>query len=142
MTNSATKCVTFCSFHYESHRNLRSQVLWPSLHYIIPDAPRTKATYESSSFVQYKAVNEAFAEKIISIWKEGDVSECTSSHKVEFRSPIYMAFTPVWVNDYHLLLLPQLLRARLPKAAIGFFLHVAFPSSEIFRCLAGENFSS
>jgi hypothetical protein len=36
--------------------------------------------YESSSFVQYKAVNEAFAEKIASIWKEGDVSECTSSH--------------------------------------------------------------
>src|SRR4051812_17983162 len=34
------------------------------------------------------------------------------------------------------MLLPSLLRARLPNAAIGFFLHVAFPSSEIFRCLA------
>lgn len=99
--------------------------------------------YESSSFVQYKAVNETFAEKIASIWKEGDVSEYTSSYTVEaeLRAPICMVFTPVWVNDYHLLLLPQLLRARLPKAAIGFFLHVAFPSSEIFRCLAGETFS-
>lgn len=42
----------------------------------------------------------------------------------------------VWVNDYHLMLVPALLRARLPNAAIGFFLHVAFPSSEIFRCLS------
>jgi trehalose 6-phosphate synthase/phosphatase len=42
------------------------------------------------------------------------------------------------VNDYHLMLLPSLLRASptFPQhAPIGFFLHVAFPSSEIFRCL-------
>lgn len=93
------------------------QVLWPSLHYIIPDAPKTSVMYESSSFVQYKAVNEAFADTVARIWKEGDV---------------------IWINDYHLLLLPQLLRARLPTAAISFFLHVAFPSSEIFRCLAAR----
>jgi len=42
----------------------------------------------------------------------------------------------VWVNDYHLMLVPEMLRKALPNAAIGFFLHVAFPSSEIFRCLA------
>lgn len=41
----------------------------------------------------------------------------------------------MWVNDYHLMLLPSMLRARLPNASIGFFMHVAFPSSEIFRCL-------
>lgn len=43
---------------------------------------------------------------------------------------------PVWVNDYHLMLLPEMLRKKLPNAAIGFFMHVAFPSSEIFRCLS------
>jgi trehalose 6-phosphate synthase/phosphatase len=42
----------------------------------------------------------------------------------------------VWVNDYHLMLVPQLVRAKLPTAVIGFFLHVSFPSSEIFRCLS------
>jgi trehalose 6-phosphate synthase complex regulatory subunit len=42
----------------------------------------------------------------------------------------------VWVNDYHLMLLPLLVRQRIPTATIGFFLHVAFPSSEIFRCLS------
>ena len=41
----------------------------------------------------------------------------------------------VWVNDYHLMLLPSMIRAKLPHAPIGFFMHVAFPSSEIFRCL-------
>ena len=42
----------------------------------------------------------------------------------------------VWVNDYHLMLVPEMIRKALPNAAIGFFLHVAFPSSEIFRCLS------
>ncbi|OBZ75031.1 putative alpha,alpha-trehalose-phosphate synthase [UDP-forming] subunit [Grifola frondosa] len=77
------------------------QVLWPCLHYAIPDAPKTKAFYESASFKHTYA--------------EGDI---------------------VWVNDYHLMLLPAMLRARLPGAPIGFFMHVAFPSSEIFRCLS------
>lgn len=49
--------------------------LWPSLHYIIPDAPKSQVTYESSSFAQYKAVNERFAEVIASLYKPGDVSE-------------------------------------------------------------------
>lgn len=41
----------------------------------------------------------------------------------------------VWIHDYHLMLLPSLLRKALPKANIGFFLHTPFPSSELFRCL-------
>lgn len=55
--------------------NSMSQVLWPSLHYIIPDAPKTSVMYESSSFVQYKAVNEAFADAVARVYKEGDISE-------------------------------------------------------------------
>ena len=39
----------------------------------------------------------------------------------------------VWIHDYHLLLVPGLLRARLPKAAIGFFLHIPFPAADVFR---------
>ncbi|MDZ7848300.1 MAG: trehalose-6-phosphate synthase [Owenweeksia sp.] len=41
----------------------------------------------------------------------------------------------IWVQDYHLLLLPQLLRKKLPEANIGFFLHIPFPSFEVFRLL-------
>lgn len=94
------------------------QVLWPCLHYAIPDAPKTKFFYESASYSQYVAVNKRFADAIISCYQEGDI---------------------VWVNDYHLMLVPHLLRSspNIPQSApIGFFMHVAFPSSEIFRCLS------
>ncbi|EGO28773.1 glycosyltransferase family 20 protein [Serpula lacrymans var. lacrymans S7.9] len=93
------------------------QVLWPCLHYAVPDAPKTKLFYESASFKQYVSVNQRFADAIIANYQEGDI---------------------IWVNDYHLMLLPSLLRASplLSNAPIGFFLHVAFPSSEIFRCLS------
>src|SRR4029077_15224651 len=41
----------------------------------------------------------------------------------------------VWVHDYQLMLVPRLLRERVPEARIGFFLHIPFPSSEVFRTL-------
>jgi len=94
------------------------QVLWPCLHYAIPDAPRTKTFYESASYSQYVAVNQRFADAIIAAHQDGDI---------------------IWVNDYHLMLLPALLRSSgkiPPTTPIGFFMHVAFPSSEIFRCLS------
>ncbi|KAF9447635.1 glycosyltransferase family 20 protein [Macrolepiota fuliginosa MF-IS2] len=94
------------------------QVLWPALHYAIPDAPKTKLFYESAAYKQYVSVNQRFADAIIANYQEGDI---------------------IWVNDYHLMLLPLLLRSSLqipPSTPIGFFMHVAFPSSEIFRCLS------
>lgn len=90
------------------------QILWPVFHYQIPDNPKSKA-YEDHSWIYYVAVNQAFANKIVKNWKRGDV---------------------IWVHDYHLLLVPSMVRKKLPDAKIGFFLHVAFPSSEVFRCLA------
>lgn len=89
-------------------------ILWPVLHYQVPDNPKSKA-YEDHSWVYYVKVNQAFADRIAKNWKKGDI---------------------VWVHDYHLLLVPGMLRKAIPEAQIGFFLHVAFPSSEIFRCLA------
>ncbi|KAJ3970266.1 glycosyltransferase family 20 protein [Lentinula raphanica] len=94
------------------------QVLWPALHYAVPDAPKTRLFYESASYKQYVSVNWAFARRIGEVWRAGDI---------------------VWINDYHLMLVPLMLRnsGLIPNTApIGFFLHVAFPSSEIFRCLS------
>jgi len=90
------------------------QILWPVFHYQIPDHPKSKA-YEDHSWCYYVKINEAFAERVISNYKHGDT---------------------IWVHDYHLLLVPAMIRKRLPDARIGFFLHTAFPSSEVFRCLA------
>lgn len=39
----------------------------------------------------------------------------------------------VWIHDYHLLVLPSLLRKKFNKMRCGLFLHSPFPSSEIFR---------
>lgn len=71
------------------------------------------------SWKYFEAVNRSVADVIIKDYKRGDT---------------------VWVHDYHLLLVPVMVREALgPDAKIGFFLHVAFPSSEIFRCLAHRN---
>ncbi|THV02744.1 hypothetical protein K435DRAFT_962884 [Dendrothele bispora CBS 962.96] len=108
------------------------QVLWPVLHYAVPDAPRARGgmglgmggfgvasgrgdnSEEGVGYREYVEVNRRVAEKIRECWREGDV---------------------VWVNDYHLMLVPRMLRAMGVGGTIGFFLHVSFPSSEIIRCL-------
>lgn len=89
-------------------------ILWPVFHYVIPDHPKSKA-FLDHSWVFYEKVNQAFADTVVKNYKRGDV---------------------IWVNDYHLCLVPAMIRKKLPDAQIGFFLHAAFPSSEVFRCLA------
>ncbi|KAK9371212.1 glycosyltransferase family 20-domain-containing protein [Lipomyces kononenkoae] len=88
-------------------------ILWPTFHYQIPDNPKSKA-YEDHSWVHYHALNTAFADVVVANYTPGDT---------------------IWVHDYHLLLVPGLVRDKIPDAKIGFFLHIAFPSSEVYRCL-------
>ncbi|RBR21389.1 uncharacterized protein FIESC28_04926 [Fusarium coffeatum] len=106
----------FCSDKdFDGHyAHFCKHILWPVFHYQIPDNPKSKA-YEDHSWKYYVNVNQAFADQIVKNWKRGDV---------------------VWIHDYHLLLVPGMVRKKIPEAKIGFFLHVAFPSSEVFRCLA------
>lgn len=91
-------------------------ILWPVFHYIIPDHPKSKA-FLDHSWCFYVKINQAFADRVVENYKRGDV---------------------IWVHDYHLCLVPQMIRQKLPDAQIGFFLHTAFPSSEVFRCLAAR----
>lgn len=91
-------------------------ILWPALHYQMQESPR-HTEYDDYSWKQYLKVNEAFAKIIAAHWRPGD---------------------SIWIHDYHLLLLPSLLREKLPHAEIGFFMHAAFPSSEVFRCLTAR----
>ena len=65
-------------------------------------------------FAAYKAVNEAFAKVMGDLAKPGDV---------------------IWVHDYHLFLLPKLLRDRQLSVSVVFFNHVPFPTSQILRSL-------
>ncbi|KAK0560985.1 hypothetical protein OC844_003460 [Tilletia horrida] len=68
----------------------------------------------NSTWAYYHAANLAFARRIAEQYQPGDM---------------------VWVHDYHLLLVPLMLRKLIPDAAIGLFVHAPFPSSEVFRCL-------
>lgn len=83
--------------------------LWPLLHYFTG-----MAEYDNRYWSSYKRVNQQFFKRI-----------------AQFVSP----GTQVWIHDYQLMLLPQLIRERFEAALIGFFLHTPFPSYEIFRLL-------
>ncbi|MGA7121928.1 MAG: bifunctional alpha,alpha-trehalose-phosphate synthase (UDP-forming)/trehalose-phosphatase [Polyangiaceae bacterium] len=84
-------------------------VLWPLFHYLLDRIPPSSQEWDA-----YRAVNEKFADVAAQVWRPGDL---------------------VWVHDYQLVLVPQLLRARIPSATIGFFLHIPFPVSEVVRTL-------
>jgi trehalose 6-phosphate synthase/phosphatase len=70
--------------------------------------------YEAKSWEAYVEANRMFARAVVERYRPGDV---------------------IWIHDYQLLLLPQLLRDELPNANIGFFLHIPFPAGEIFAAL-------
>ena len=84
-------------------------VLWPLFHYQLDRVP-----LETRTWITYCAVNERFAEAAAAAYRPGDL---------------------IWVHDYQLMLVPQLLRKRIPDAQISFFLHIPFPSYEVFRTL-------
>ncbi|HUC81835.1 MAG TPA: bifunctional alpha,alpha-trehalose-phosphate synthase (UDP-forming)/trehalose-phosphatase [Flavisolibacter sp.] len=96
--------------NYENYYNgFSNSTLWPLFHYF-----PSIADYKKEYFESYRNINQLFAQKILDICQPGDV---------------------IWVHDYQLMLLPQMLRERLPQATIGFFLHIPFPSYEIFRLI-------
>jgi trehalose 6-phosphate synthase/phosphatase len=95
---------------YDRYYNgFSNSTLWPLFHYF-----PMLVDYDKSFFESYEKVNRAFADALIAVYEPGDV---------------------IWVHDYQLMLLPGMLREKLPEATIGFFLHIPFPSYEIFRLL-------
>ncbi|KAJ3714993.1 glycosyltransferase family 20-domain-containing protein [Lentinula raphanica] len=90
------------------------QILWPLFHYLLWQDVATEYASADSHYPHYEAANSAFARRIAEIYQPGDL---------------------IWVHDYHLLLLPSLVRELLPDAVVGLFVHTPFPSSEVFRCL-------
>lgn len=92
--------------YYEGFSN---GVLWPLFHYLLDQVPLHVRDWDA-----YVEVNERFADIVAQHYQPGDL---------------------IWVHDYQLFLLPDLLRQRLPDARIGFFLHIPFPSEELFRTL-------
>ncbi len=93
----------------EFYGEICNDALWPLFHYFVD-----RLRWRADAWSTYVEVNERFAEAI--------AREAAPRARV-------------WIHDFHLGLVPKALRARRPDLAIGFFLHVPFPSSEIYRLL-------
>jgi trehalose 6-phosphate synthase/phosphatase len=89
-----------------------NKTIWPLFHYF-----PSLAVYKEEFWETYVDVNRRFCDAVAEIAREGDL---------------------IWVHDYHLMLLPGMLKERLPSAQVGFFLHIPFPSYEVFRLLPGQ----
>jgi len=93
-----------------------NSILWPLFHY-----HPGEISFNEEDWGAYQQANTLFAKAISEIVRDGDL---------------------VWVQDYHLMLLPKLLREEISvdradeparNIKIGFFLHTPFPSSEVYR---------
>lgn len=86
-----------------------NETIWPLFHHF------TQFTeFEPDNWAAYERVNRKYCDAVLEVAEPGDT---------------------IWIQDYQLMLLPRMLRDRLPDASIGFFLHIPFPSYEVFRIL-------
>ncbi|HEY2722602.1 MAG TPA: bifunctional alpha,alpha-trehalose-phosphate synthase (UDP-forming)/trehalose-phosphatase [Chitinophagaceae bacterium] len=98
---------------YKDYYNgFSNSVLWPLFHYF-----PTLVEYPASYYEAYLQINRKFCIELMSLIQPDDI---------------------IWIHDYQLMLLPQMLRQQKPNATIGFFLHIPFPSYEIYRLLPNE----
>ena len=84
-----------------------NKTLWPLFHYFTE-----YTTFDNDQWLSYKEVNQKFADVILANSKDGDT---------------------IWIHDYQLLLLPEIIKEERPNSKIGLFLHIPYPSFEIFR---------
>ncbi len=89
-----------------------NRTIWPLFHYF-----PTTTQFNDEFWEEYVRVNRLFCEVVAANTREGDL---------------------IWVHDYHLMLLPAMLRETLGSTPISFFLHIPFPSFELFRLLPAQ----
>jgi trehalose 6-phosphate synthase len=95
---------------YEHYDVFSNSILWPILHY------QFEVDFDENAWQSYQRVNEIFADTIAAEVKDGNL---------------------VWIHDYHLMLVPKMLRARLKQQGkdckIGFTLHSPYPAQEFWK---------
>ena len=90
-----------------------NNTLWPLFHYFAQ-----YVDFHEEYWDAYVEINQRFADKVLEVADEGDY---------------------VWVHDYQLMLVPEMVKSRKPGITIGYFLHIPFPSYEVFRILPWRN---
>lgn len=101
--------------HNKFYHGFCKHYLWPLFHYMLPMSPSQGARFDRAQWQAYVLANRIFADKVTEVINPDE--------------------DYVWVHDYHLMILPTLLRKRFHRVKLGFFLHNTFPSSEIYRTL-------
>ncbi len=86
-----------------------NDLIWPLFHYF-----PSYSVFNNQYYQAYKEANTKFCNEIVKVIKPGDF---------------------IWIHDYQLMLLPEMIRKKVPEVTIGFFLHIPFPSFEIFRMM-------
>ncbi|MBK8806574.1 MAG: bifunctional alpha,alpha-trehalose-phosphate synthase (UDP-forming)/trehalose-phosphatase [Bacteroidales bacterium] len=94
------------NLYYEGFSN---NTIWPLFHYFTQHA-----TYKHDDWDAYVRVNQKFADYALSVCNDDDT---------------------IWIHDYQLLLVPGMIKKANPNISIGYFLHIPFPSYEVFRLL-------
>ena len=89
-----------------------NKTIWPLFHYF-----PVYTIYKKEFWEDYVSVNKIFCDAFLKIYKPGD---------------------KIWIHDYHLMLLPGMIRDQIPSASIGFFLHIPFPAYEVYRLMPSE----
>lgn len=89
-----------------------NDLIWPLFHYF-----PSLAVFDNSYYDNYLKANKLFLDELKKIVKPGDF---------------------IWIHDYQLFALPGMVREHFPEVSIAFFLHIPFPSFEIFRILPRE----
>jgi len=93
----------------EFYEGFSNDCIWPIFHYFLQYANFSHEYYHA-----YEKANKLFCDTVLKNMEPDDI---------------------VWIHDYQLLLLPQLIRNKVPHAKIGFFQHIPFPSYEVFRMI-------
>jgi trehalose 6-phosphate synthase/phosphatase len=93
----------------EFYEGFSNDCIWPIFHYFLQYANFSHEYYHA-----YEKANRLFCDTVLKNMEPDDI---------------------VWIHDYQLLLLPQLIRNKFPNAKIGFFQHIPFPSYEVFRMI-------
>ncbi|KZS96206.1 trehalose-6-phosphate phosphatase [Sistotremastrum niveocremeum HHB9708] len=97
--------------HYEGYCKT---ILWPLFHYLLWQDVATETSTVDDNWDAYVQANQAFTDAVLRVAQPGDL---------------------IWIHDYHLLLVPGMLRKANSDSIVGLFIHTPFPSSEVFRCL-------
>lgn len=92
------------------YQGFANQALWPLCHYFVD-----RCHFDEHQWAAYHDVNQRFAEAVVDEEGPEDL---------------------IWIHDYHFCLAPKMVRDRSRnRNPIAFFLHIPFPSQQVYRIL-------